>query len=850
MANIVITGGLGYIGSELVKTYQNSQHKVDVIDNNFSSSSVRSITKNGINFNYLDVTNKESITPLIQKADIIFHLAGITDVPRTQSEEDNLSDDLIKNVGEIGTKNIIELANQSAKIIFPSTHVVFEGIGREKKFLTEIDEPKPKLIYSKSKYSSEEDLINSNKNFVVLRLGSVHGLSEHNTRLNIMVNLFAKRASQNLPLFLHGKGEQLKSLVSVKDVVNCMRFVSENSNINNEIFHCVSENYTVKEVALICKEFVSDLEIKITDDEVPNDGYGLSSEKLLNAGFEFKHLLKNSIEEMIISWSNKKQPYDFSENEYIIDGKDTFSDDRGDISNYYLENKINHVGLITSKKGAIRGNHYHPEQIQTCLLISGTYLSITKDLNKKNSVIESRLINAGDLSIIYPNIAHTMVFLEDSEFINLVDGERSHENYGETHTFPYELINESLSQIYLQNFKSLCRVCDSKKIKLIHSFGLSPLANNLTQSLEENSTTYPLELFMCCECNNVQLGAVVEPEKLFDNYLYTSSTSMTFQKHFDDLAKELISKYTLTSNSTVLDIGSNDGVFLKPLKNNNIDVVGVEPAKNLSDLANTYDLYTINSYFDNSAVSIIKEKYEKIDLVTAFNVFAHSDHLKEITKNVFELLHKKGSFIIEVQSLSAMVENNLFDNVYHEHVNYWSLTNLVNFFKKLDLFVNDFTKVDTHGGSLRVFVSKNNKISKSVRKEMEYEDKIGLNSRHTFNKFSKRIVEQKNEIYEKVLDLSNSGKKILFYGAPAKATTLLNYYGIDSDMVEFTIEDNKLKHNKFIPNTGIKIINKDEAKNLQPDLIIVLAWNFFESIMEENKSVFPNTTFTTLNKLN
>ena len=243
---------------------------------------------------------------------------------------------------------------------------------------------------------------------------------------------------------------------------------------------------------------------------------------------------------------------------------------------------------------------------------------------------------------------------------------------------------------------------------------------------------------MCCECNNIQLGAVVEPEKLFDNYLYTSSTSMSFQKHFDDLAKELISKYTLTSNSTVLDIGSNDGVFLKPLKNNNIDVVGVEPAKNLSDLANTNDLYTINSYFDNSVVSIIKEKYEKIDLVTAFNVFAHSDHLKEITKNVFELLHKKGSFIIEVQSLSAMVENNLFDNVYHEHVNYWSLTNLVKFFKKLDLFVNDFTKVDTHGGSLRVFVSKNNKISKSVKKEMEYEDKIGLNSRHTFNEFSKK----------------------------------------------------------------------------------------------------------------
>jgi len=142
-----------------------------------------------------------------------------------------------------------------------------------------------------------------------------------------------------------------------------------------------------------------------------------------------------------------------SQNEKIEKGQDSYIDDRGEILNYYLENKINHVGLINSTKGSVRGNHYHPEQIQSCLLIKGSYLSVTKNLNIEKAPIETRLIKAGDISIIKENIAHAMVFLEESIFINLVDGERAHENYGQTHTFPIELVNKNLAEIYLKNYK-------------------------------------------------------------------------------------------------------------------------------------------------------------------------------------------------------------------------------------------------------------------------------------------------------------------------------------------------------------------------------------------------------------
>ena len=538
-----------------------------------------------------------------------------------------------------------------------------------------------------------------------------------------------------------------------------------------------------------------------------------------------------------------------NENEDIDIGKDPYIDDRGEILNYYLDNKINHVGLIDSVKGSVRGNHYHPEQIQSCILISGKYLSITKNLNYENSNIETRLVKAGDISIIRKNIAHTMIFIEDSIFINLVDGERAHENYGETHTFPLELVNNELSEIYLDTFKSFCRLCGSGNLSLAHSFGLSPLANNLLDSLDDIAKSYPLELNFCNDCCNIQLNTVVSPNLLFDEYLYTSSTSKLFVSHFEEMAKNVINKYDLNDSSLVVDIGSNDGVFLKPLIEKGIKAIGVEPAQNLSEKANSENLKTINSYFNKEIVKLIIKEDGKADIVTAFNVFAHSDYLKDIAESSFELLKDDGVFIIEVQSLGAMIDEMLFDNVYHEHVNYWSVTNLIKFFKELSLNVNDFEKVDTHGGSLRVYISRSKEISASVLEQVEYEKTLGLESIDTFYDFSKKLHNQKTKIYEKIKKEKESGKKILFYGAPAKATTLLNYYGINRDLVEYTIEDNPLKINKFIPNTKIQIVDKKFGSEYNPDLVIVLAWNFFDSIKEQNQQTFKNAKFTTLNDL-
>ena len=196
------------------------------------------------------------------------------------------------------------------------------------------------------------------------------------------------------------------------------------------------------------------------------------------------------------------------------------------------------IGYLESKKATIRGNHYHPIQTQQCLLIKGSYISVTKDLLNKDSVVETRLIKEGELSIIPPNVAHTMVFLEDSVLLNLVNGEREHENYGITHTISYNLVGEQLGKNLVNSYKTSCRVCGGGFVHYL-SLGLSPLANNLNDTENELNDLYPLDLNYCKDCSNSQLSVVVPPEKMFKKYLYLSSTSEQFRSHFKNIAEEL-----------------------------------------------------------------------------------------------------------------------------------------------------------------------------------------------------------------------------------------------------------------------------------------------------------------------
>lgn len=844
---IVITGGLGYIGMELSLLLSgiSRTNKITVLDKSFFSERVNQLKNWGIYFKQVDILNEEELSKEIIDADIIFHLAGITDVGTTKFDINFDRDEKIRRVGVEGTRNIIEYSNNFAKIIFPSTHVVYEGLTKQYKEISENRPPKPIFEYAKGKFISENDLISSGKNYVILRLGSVFGNSFDSTRVNIMPNLFSKITASNGTIRLFNGGSQLKSLVSVKDVSRCMRFVAENNFISKEIYNCVGENKSVKEVADLCKKYNKNLKIISTKDPVPNSGYTLSNKKILREGFKFLYRLDNSLNEMICNWTFNNKKF---QNETIEVGKDNFVDERGIISNYYFEDKLNMIGYVESSKGSVRGNHYHPVQTQKCLLIKGQYISVTKDMLDPKSVIETKLINPGDLSTIPPYIAHTMIFTQDSIFLNLVNGEREHKNYGLTHTIKEELVNVNLASRLISTYKTFCRVCDSNRLYTYLSLGISPLANNLLNSKYEDYPSYPLELNLCQDCYNTQLSIAVPKEEMFSSYLYLSSTSESFQNHFENFAIKIKKSQNLNTNSLVVDIGSNDGIFLKPLKKLGLKAIGIEPAKNIAKIANKNGFFTYAEFFNKKTVRKIIKNYGKADLVTAFNVFAHNDDLIEIADSAVELLNDKGIFVIEVQYILNTINDLTFDNIYHEHLNYWSVSSLINLMKKTKLKIIKVEKIDTHGGSIRVYCSpdKKQRAHKSVKIFLNNEIKEGIYKFETYKKFAKDVNDVKIKSIINIENILKKNHKIIGYGSPAKATTILNYFGIDEEQIKYVIDDNQLKHEKFIPGTQIQIkslkkVNPDEYNN-----VLVLAWNYYNQIVQSNKKIFKNAKFIKL----
>ena len=338
----------------------------------------------------------------------------------------------------------------------------------------------------------------------------------------------------------------------------------------------------------------------------------------------------------------------------------------------------------------------------------------------------------------------------------------------------------------------------------------------------------------CPKCHNCQLSVSVPPEKMFDNYLYVSSTAASFRQHFQKAAEQYIKEFNLNSNTLVVDIGSNDGVALKPLKEHNIPVVGIEPAKNIAELANQNGIRTFNHYFDDSAVKEI-QKLGKAKLVTASNMFAHSDKLDEIAKNVFKILDDDGSFIIEVQYLKDTLKDLTFDNIYHEHYNYWSVLSLNNFFNRLGFKIYKVQHIETHGGSIRVYVAKNpNMVDASVDEFIADEVTFGLTQYTTYQTFGRNVEQIKTNVVKNIKELKKH-YNICAYGSPAKATTALNYFQITDEYINYTVDDNPLKNEKVIPGVNIEIKNKKYFDANRPTLVIVLAWNFFDCIVENNK---------------
>ncbi len=522
--------------------------------------------------------------------------------------------------------------------------------------------------------------------------------------------------------------------------------------------------------------------------------------------------------------------------EYIIEGTDPFQDKRGKIDNYKLSESINLIATITSNMGTMRSNHYHPIQQQKCLLIDGEYISIYKDLKSKHSKKITHVIKPGHLVITQPNVAHTMVFTKKSIFLNLVRGEREHKNYGKTHTIPYELVDNNEKNYLLKNYKFNCRVCSGNKLFRFLSLGFQPNPNNLLRTLKEDKNFYPLEVNICCNCFNAQLSTISNYNKIYSDYIYKSSISKNFIKHFDKAALKYVSFFKLKKKNLIIDVGSNDGIGLLPFKKlgfNNI--LGFEPSQKLCKESKKKGIKTKNLFFNRKNTLIFKNK---VDLILASNVFAHNDDLDELFLAMVASIKKKGSIVIEVQHFLRTIKDYSFDNIYHEHANYWTLKALNNFTKKYNCKIFNAEQIDTHGGSLRVYISKNPKvkISKSVSNILKIENKFQLDKKKTYLNFEKNLNIKKRNVLKNIVWLKKKFKSIYGYGASAKATVSMNFFGLDHKYIKKIIDDNPMKVGKYIPGAKVEIISNKNI--IKKECVIIFAWNMFNEIKKQNIDKF------------
>ncbi len=388
--------------------------------------------------------------------------------------------------------------------------------------------------------------------------------------------------------------------------------------------------------------------------------------------------------------------------------------------------------------------------------------------------------------------------------------------------------------------KNFCRACLGKQLVKVFSFGPTPLANAFVTAakLNEPELFFPLDVYVCSECHFVQLGHVVSPEVLFKNYVYVSSTSSTFVDHFRDYAVTVVRRFKIRKDSLVVDIGSNDGILLKPFKERGMRVLGIEPAQNIAKQANKDGIPTMNKFFSPEVAKMMVGEYGKASVITANNVFAHIDDLDGIIKAVKILLNDRGVFIVEAPYLVDFLTKNYFDLVYHEHLSYLAVAPLLILFKRMDMEIFDVEKVPVHGGSIRVFAQRAKGPygrTKRVGTFLAREKQAKLDSVTTYQTSEKKVLQNKARLITVLTGLKVQGKSIAGYGAPAKGNTLLNYFGIGTDYIDYIVDDSPFKQGLFTPGRHIPVFAPDVLNKENPDFIIILAWNFAGPIMTKLK---------------
>lgn len=369
--------------------------------------------------------------------------------------------------------------------------------------------------------------------------------------------------------------------------------------------------------------------------------------------------------------------------------------------------------------------------------------------------------------------------------------------------------------------------------------GVSPLANSyLTpQDLQSVEPFYPLHVFICEGCYLVQLPQLQSPKYIFGDYAYFSSYSESWLNHAKEYATLMIERFGFDANSLVVEIASNDGYLLQYFQKKGIPVLGVEPARNVAKVAQEAGIPTITKFFGVQTASELSTEGKLADLMLGNNVLAHVPDLNDFVKGFKVLLKPQGVITIEFPHLMQLIEENQFDTIYHEHFSYFSLINVKKVFAKHGLTIFDVEELPTHGGSLRIYACHAEDTSKPVSERisdlLNREIDAGFTNLGFYQSFAERVKETKRNILDFMIKAKRQGKSIVGYGAPAKGNTLLNYCGIRTDFIDYTVDRSPHKQDRYLPGTHIAIKHPDEIGKTKPDYLLILPWNLKEEIMEQ-----------------